>query len=71
MASVNGAGTGNATSIMTQTPSSSETLLHVDFIAHVCMNIVSDVEFFSILMNSLRTNSSTQTPTGHTLLILR
>ena len=37
VAAVNGAGTGNATIIMTQTPSSSETLLHVDFIAHVCI----------------------------------
>ena len=54
---VNGAGAGNATSIMTQTPSSSETLLHVDLIAHVCMNIVSDMK----LMNTLRTNSHTNT----------
>ena len=54
---VNGAGAGNATSIITQTPSSSETLLHVDLILHVCMNIVSDVKF----TNTLRTNSRTNT----------
>ena len=60
VAAVNGAGIGNATSIMTQTPLSSETLLHVDLISHVCMNIVS-VKFISTLMNTTRTNSSTNT----------
>ena len=54
----NGAGPArNATIIMTQTPSSSETLLHVDLISHVCMSIVSDIKF----TNTLRTNSSTNT----------
>ena len=54
----NGAGPArNATIIMTQTPSSSETLLHVDLISHVCMNIVSDMEF----TNTLRTNPSRNT----------
>ena len=56
---VNGAGAGNTTIIMTQTPSSSEPLLHVDLISHVCMNIVNDVEFISTLMNTMRTNSAT------------
>ena len=56
---VNGAGTGNATIIMTQTPSSSETLLHVDLILHVCMRIVSDVK----LMNTLRTTNTNWTYT--------
>ena len=60
---VNGAGTGNTTSIMTQTPSSSETVLHVDLISHVCMNIVrlSDVEFTNTSINTTRTDSSTNT----------
>ena len=54
----NGAGPAkNATIIMTQTPSSSETLLHVNLISHVCMNIVSDMK----LMDTLRTSSSTNT----------
>ena len=57
----NSAGAGNTTIIMTQTPSLSETLLHVDLISHVCMNIVSGVEFISTLMNTMRTNSSTNT----------
>ena len=57
VAAVNGAGTGNTTIIMTQTPSSSETLLHVDLISHVCMNIVSDMK----LMNTSRTDSRTNT----------
>ena len=59
----NGAGSAsNAKIIMTQTPSSSETFLHVDLISHVCMNIVSDVK----LMNTLRTNSSTNTNWAYT-----
>ena len=59
----NGAGPArNATIIMTQTPSSSETLLHIDLIAHVCMNIVSDVKF----TNTSRTNSSTNTNWSYT-----
>ena len=54
----NGAGSArNATIIMTQTPSSSETLLHVDLISHVCMSIVSDVKF----TDTSRTDSSTNT----------
>ena len=55
---VNGAGTGNATIIMTQTPSSSETSLHVDLISKVCLNIVSGVKFISTLMNAMRTNTN-------------
>ena len=51
---VNGAGAGNATIIMTQTPSSSETLLHIDLISYVCMNIVRDVKFIS----TSRTNTN-------------
>ena len=53
----NSAGVGNATNIMTQTPSSSELILYIDLISHVCMNIVSDLK----LMNTLRTNSRTNT----------
>ena len=55
---VNGAGTGSATIIMTQTPSSSELLLHVDLISQVCLNIVSGVKFISTLMSTSRTNTN-------------